>query len=418
VAARPAIPARRLLALDALARAREARPSRLAPLGLGLALAAAVAASARYGGAASARRDYGLLLWVAIGVVVLGAPFRLLWRQDTPLLSRLPIGGAPIYRLLTVRGLRVALGAALALFCASLPALFWLGAGGWARLAVATVLSLGCAAAVAPAATAVGVALAASTTVGDTMGYRAGGAGTFWLALVPAVAAGGAAALAVLLGPWSTGATPLPLGILVASVGGAALLHLGGEWLGRAVLPVALREFAENRIRMAHVDLVTARGLEAVWGRVAGAAARPLYRKNVAVLRRRYPAYYIATGAAILVQWGATLWGDELTRRRFTLGLAVAVATYAVVAARRLTRPPVEHPRLRATLPLSASAHRRADVAVLAWRVVVPLALGAGPALARAARPGPLVGALAVVAALALGAGAVAIAAGTADPAR
>ena len=58
-------------------------------------------------------------------------------------------------------------------------------------------------------------------------------------------------------------------------------------------------------------------------------------------------------------------------------------AMYAIALAGRLRRPPIELPRLSATLPISAAARRRAKLAwILTWTVLF-VAIPAGFALVR-----------------------------------
>ena len=63
------------------------------------------------------------------------------------------------------------------------------------------------------------------------------------------------------------------------------------------------------------------------------------------------------------------------------VAVLVGMAIYAVALARRLRRPPIEVPRLAATLPISAGAITRAKLAwVVAWATVfvaIPVAFAA-----------------------------------------
>lgn len=346
-------------------------------------------------------------LW-RLGVLAAGAwlpmagPWRFFWRADAALLSRLPIDGATFYRIGALRGVRTAARAALALGFAwaglaagagtgeGVPAESALGAGSWtwlARDAWFLFGTLAAGAAVAPAATCAGGALATSPEAKRVLGVLTGAGpevapAAFWLALPPALAGLTVAACA-----WveAGGFTPPYVALGGATVAGAAL--------SLAALPLAARTLAEStrevaaldRVLYATVHLDEAKGLEAVWGRIAnGPAGRAVYRKDVASMRRRYPAYYLVVGLLVALSLGVTLFGQPPACTRWTFGIALAIFAYTAVLARRLWTPPVEHARLLGTLPLAPRAIARAKASYVVFRLVVPLALVLGAAALRA----------------------------------
>ena len=97
-------------------------------------------------------------------------------------------------------------------------------------------------------------------------------------------------------------------------------------------------------------------------------------------MRRRYPMAFALGGLAfiVLVIVGLARPADPWP---WVVAVVAGAAMYAVALAGRLFRPPIELPRLAATLPIPASARARAKVAwLVAWTVVfvaVPLAFAA-----------------------------------------
>ena len=341
--------ARKLPAISALERARSC--GRLGrAVGLAFAIGCAVALG-RLGAAVTAA-------YLAAAWVILGAPWRMLWRAETSMFARLPIAGVAMYRLLALRSARAAAWAAVAFAATAdlrvLPT-------GMAALAIAIPI--------APAATVVGVAMAGSRRVDAALaeGAGAGGGGTMWITLLPALA-------------WFGLCAALHDGLLALAIAACAAiaLHFAGEHLATSLLPRVIARYGLARVRLAHVDLVTARGLEALWGRIAAGPAMLVYRKNVALLRRRFPVYYIVAGAAILTEWGTAIARPHQTFWICAVCTACITAS-AVTLARCGVRPPIEYERLRRTLPLARTTYARAGGAYLLWRAVVPIALGIAP---------------------------------------
>ena len=387
--------ARRLLAWDAVdQRRRGARRRGLRGVLVGLGTAAILAAIGRAAGPAEARWWWLLACALGTALIPMGAPWRFYWRGDSTLLARLPIPGEALYRLGAARGARAAgtIVAVLALAAAPDltvdPALF---ARALAVAALAGTIGL----LLAPVAAVVAGVLVTSARAQrafDEMTGAGGAPSVVWLSLVPAAGgclvgaipyvflpwwAGGATALA--LGP----AGPLAAGALVASL----VLFLAAERLARRILPEATGEVAAlDQVRLAHVELDRARGLERLVARAAG-PGRAVFAKDVALARRRYPSYYLWLGAAVAGLWVIAFTVAEPIRMRWTLGLAGAMAAYTVLLARRLGRPPVERRRLLRTLPFPDGAAARAKRVYLGWRALAPLVLALAPAAIRASTP-------------------------------
>ena len=352
-------------------------------------------------GAAEARTWWVLATLAATVMVVLGAPFRMFWQPDSTLLARLPISGVALYRVATRRSLLTAAGALLALLLALVPLAVELGgvAPSLRLLFLATAL-LVCAALAAPlSATLAGTIVVSAKTQALLHEISSGQTvhGTSWLSVLPSVAGLGLAFLG-----WSAASQPAGgRALLAAAVAATGLLHTLGNRLARIALSAATREVAAlDAVKLAHVERVGPRGLERAWGRLVAGTGFALYEKDVTLLRRRHPGYYILTGAGILVLWIVAFSSGEPVRTHVTLGGVAALAAYIVLTARRLTIPPTEQPRLLATLPIAPATIVRAKVANVVWRAVWLAVVGGAPAVWRSPRPMFLALAIAAIAAL------------------
>jgi hypothetical protein len=378
-------------------RAQAGRPWLMRPAGLTAVAALAALLVVSAASAAAARGLWLAALWGATALVVAGAPFRMFWRPDAGFLGRLPIPGRELYRLEAWRALDAAAPLAAVLAVAAL------GLGGDAltrarHVAYAAAL-LAAAAALAPAAGALAGALAASergqALVGGVTGQSV--PPTSWLSIVPG---GGAVALvwAGIAGqPWpanGSASAVLPLG--AALVASAAAL-LAATPLASATLAAATRAVAAlDAVKLAHVDRVGPRGLERALGRLLAAPARLVFAKDITLQRRRHPGTYLLIGLGVLGAWTAAFTTAPTTRETIALVAAGALAAYSLLFAHRLALPPVELPRLLATLPIApADAAAAKRLAVAERALMATIVLGA-PAVWRA--PAPLAPALALAA--------------------
>jgi hypothetical protein len=367
--------------------------------------AAVLAAAWEHGSLATARGWWVLALLVGAVTVVLGAPFRMFWRRDATLLARLPVPGRELYRVATWLSLRAAAGWLLAILLAGAPLAAGLGAGSSLRLAfLAAGLLIG-AALVAPAAgTAAGaivVSAKAQSLIRDLSSGQAA-AGTVWLTLVPGAAAAGVAWLG-----WIAASQPAELRDAVGTLAvAAAFVHTLMTTAARRTLAAATREVAAlDAVKLAHVERVHGRGLEKLWGRLAAGVAQAVYRKDVALMHRRHPGFYLVTGLGVLAMWLVAWRADDPTRSQLVLGIAGGLAAYVVLLAHRLGVPPTEQPRLLATLPLPPGAATRAKTAYLAWRALWAVAVGGAPAVVRSSAPALLALALAAMIVVSVGLG-------------
>ncbi len=377
-----------------------------------------------------ARGWWGVLAMGAVAGVVMAGPWQVYWRPEAALLARLPIGGRAIYALALSRSMRAAVWLFLPLALGAVAIVIapqtasptptgrmveWMRLfTGWMVMTGAAALSLVGAGLAAPAVTTAAGALVASERAQAAVASMAGefaGPRVIWLSLLPAAAGFTAAWIfyrgAAWIAPTAAGhgyaATAHTFGILIA---GAALFAIGLPLAARW-LPAATREVAAlDRVQLAKVETTRAVGVEALWGRVAaGAAGGAMYRKDVALARRRYPAFYLVTGIGQVAAWLVSALADSPRRERIVIAIVFGLGAYAVVFARRLTRPPIEEARLLRTLPIPPAAAGQGKAAYAVWRAVVPLALASAVAIARAGSPLRLAAVItAIIAAAAIGA--------------
>jgi hypothetical protein len=332
-----------------------------------------------------------LRLWLALAIaahvlVLFGSTHRLYWRRDSAILARMPIPGGAIYRLALVRSARAAARVALASGIAALAFGLELGWDMAARLELLVAVAALGAGALGPAAALLAGAVVASDRAQAMLGEIAGefkAPRTSWLGILPGVAGSALVVALVLLAPWAAGAPaegarePVLIAVSLALPVLAALLALSRA---DRIVPAALREVsALDQERLAHIDRVGASRLERAWFRtVRSAGARLVAHKDAALTRRRFPSpYFIApTGTAVL--WlMAWLGGDRVVPWASVVLLGLAV--YALLMARRSIAPPVEIPRLIATLPIAPAEARAAKRAAVLLRALVWIAPGGVP---------------------------------------
>ncbi|MBI4510158.1 MAG: hypothetical protein HY698_11030 [Deltaproteobacteria bacterium] len=394
--------ARRILAIEALEESRRrASVGGAAAIAMnpwllagawGALLGALLVVAREAGGPEEARTWWLIACGLASAGLVMRTPWRFFWRSDAVLLGRLPIEGRALFLVGTWRGARTAMRLALGLgmgFLALLP-----GATAWLASLLVMLVSLGCSTMLAPAVAAAAGAIVSSEKVriivSRVTGF--GGAKVGWLWILPG--AGGVIML-LLLFALARKAPSLPL--VTVALSACTVAWFLGERLSRSTMQDATREIAAlDRVMLAHVDLVSARGLEAAWGRLLGRNA-VIYCKDVAIHRRRYPAYYLLCGLEVVALW--LFWGlsETSTAVRWTLGLAVTLGAHGALLGWRLVTPPVEHGRLMATLPFSRDEIVRSKRHHVTWRVVVPMAIGTAPFLVAQAGGREALGLLGIV---------------------
>src|SRR5262249_50325798 len=131
------------------------------------------------------------------------------------------------------------------------------------------------------------------------------------------------------------------------------------------------------------------------------------YEKDVALMRRRHPGYYLITGLGVIALWITAFTVEEPTREVVAVIGVMLLGAYDLVFARRLAGPPVEGPRDLRTLPLARGEVGAAKRLAVGGRAFLTVLVAAAPTVARAESPVALGIAVAVVfvAVVALGAG-------------
>lgn len=360
-----------------------------------------------------------LLLAVAAGqiLVVFGAPFRLFWRHDAALISRLAIPGRSVFAVGLVRSLRAA---GRVLLASALGALgFALAPEGVAlalrHLAVAGVVAL-MAGLLAPALALAAGAMVASDKVQaalSNMGGEFQAPRTSWLGVLPGVNAAALGLVVMGAAGWARGdAAATIVGPAWTLLGGAAAVSIAaGLWaLGRAgaVMPAAMHEVvALDQERLAHVELVGPSRLERLVIGALGSGAGAVFDKDARLLRRRYPIPFFvgAVGFIALIVLGAAQPADVLV---WAAAIATGVGAYGVVMAWRTMSPPTEHLRLLRALPVERGAIRAKRARVVLW-VAAYLVPGAAVVVWRGPAPGAAALALGLVAGASIALGWIAI---------
>jgi hypothetical protein len=136
---------------------------------------------------------------------------------------------------------------------------------------------------------------------------------------------------------------------------------------------------ALDRQRLATLEIRPPTAIERLVASMLGEAALP-YRKDARLMRRRYPMAF-ALGALIFIVLVILGLARPADPTPWLIAVLAGGGMYAVALTGRLFRPPIELPRLAATLPITRAAMTRAKVAwIVAWAtvfVVVPLLFAA-----------------------------------------
>jgi hypothetical protein len=192
------------------------------------------------------------------------------------------------------------------------------------------------------------------------------------LGAIPGFAAMVVIVLVLVAAPWLFNETPaLPASVVLFTLAGASvLLILAVRARAPRVMGTILRDVsALDRQRLATLEVRPPTAIERLVASLLGEAALP-YRKDARLMRRRYPMAF-ALGAlcfAVLVIVGLARPTDPMP---WLVAVLAGAAMYGIALAGRLFRPPIELPRLAATLPISRAARARAKVAwLVAWAVV------------------------------------------------
>jgi hypothetical protein len=384
----------------------------LLALGAGVLLAVFVAWRAR------TSVDAASTGWLACAVVAaalafMRVPFHLYWRSDAALLAQLPIGGGALFDAALVRCVRAAAATVLALVVAAIPlALLPAEAVHEATRQITATPIAGDVPALTPLMFALHHAAVAGV-LGLAAGLLVPGV-VIWAASLLVVGDGGrAAAVAVgiatvrpdkLLTPADRASAGAILGAIPGAAGALIIVTtiLSTGWLfdepidGRSaalmfgvsaaslaaafaarraaprVMATILRDVsALDRQRLAHLEIHPPTALERALAAMLGAAGLP-YRKDARLMRRRYPMAF-ALGALIFIT--LAIMGLAHPSLPWLVAVVAGAVLYAGALTGRLARPPIELPRLSATLPITGAARRRAKLAwIVSWSLVFVLA--------------------------------------------
>nr|HEX4312938.1 hypothetical protein [Kofleriaceae bacterium] len=320
----------------------------------------------------------------ASAVAFLRVPFLVYWRGDAAFLAQLPLDGRTLGDVALWRCARAAAAIAAALVLGAVP-LMWLGDAELFARHVAFAGALAAAAGALMPAVAIYTASFVATDL-ERSGPRsaAAAAAAHQLPAAPPTALLGAGpgfiatfviADVVAAAPWLVGRTPtLSPAIALGGLAAIAVLSVVGiRAVAAASMAKILRDVsALDRQRLATLEIRPPTALESAVARALGDGALP-YRKDARLMRRRYPMAFALGGIAflVLVIVGIARPADATPYLAPIVGGAIV---YAAVLAGRLARPPIELPRLSASLPIEPAAIARARRAwVAVWLGVYAL---------------------------------------------
>jgi hypothetical protein len=388
-------------------------PGVVAPLVGGVALAAWVAWRSSAGAVAASHAWLAGAI-VAYGVAFMRVPFHIYWRPDAALLAQLPIEGRPLLDAALVRCLRAALATTAAAVIGVAPVLVLPGGGELALRHAAVAVVLGAAAGLLLPGVTVGAAalvvhggeqlLRAATALGGAP-LRAPGAATPTTGVPPSASAtlgalpGFAATLVFgavpLVAPWLYGEPPrAPVAVVLGAIAAASAIAALAARAGAGIMGRVLRDIsALDRQRLATLEIKPPTPIERAIARLVG-DARLAYDKDARLMRRRFPMAF-ALGGLVFVVLALVGWVQPADPTPWLAAVIGGAASYGLVLAGRLGRPPIELARLSATLPLPPHARQRAKLAwLLGWWIVFAVA----PAVFAALRQAEPVSGLALVA--------------------
>ena len=331
---------------------------------------------------------------VAFALAFLRVPFLMYWRADASLLAQLPIEGEALFDAALWRCIAAARTATAITVIGALPMIDVAPEFAARHAALAAALGLGAALLLpavvvwsaslvatsqdATAARTIHLATALATGNPVRAARPAPIAASTTLGAVPGFAATAILVPVLIISPWLVGEpTRLPA---LAVLGALALASLAGIALVRAtsarVMATILRDVsALDRQRLATLEIRPATPLERAIGKLLGDGALP-YDKTARLVRRRYPMAF-ALGALAFLVLGIVGLARPADPAPWLAATFASAAVYAVTLAGRLGRPPIELPRLAATLPIAPAANRRARRAwIVGWWTTFVVAPG------------------------------------------
>lgn len=355
----------------------------------GLALAALVNWRADAAGPVAGTRAWLAGALAAFALAFVRVPFHLYWRPDAALLAQLPIGGGPLFDAAWLRCIRAASATVVAVGIGLVPLALLDAEFALRHVVLAVVLGL-LAACFIPAVATWSASLVAHGRDALELATKLAGApvrseghearvaaqppasATAILGAVPGFAATVVIVLVLLAAPWLyNGETVISAGGVLGGLAAASVVAVAAvRALAPRVMGTILRDVsALDRQQLATLEIRPPTAIERGVAALLGEAALP-YRKDARLMRRRYPMAF-ALGALfflVLVIVGLVRPEDPTP---WLVGAGVGACMYAIALGGRLSRPPIELPRLAATLPITPAARTRAKLAWLAtWLVV------------------------------------------------
>ncbi|HEY5925035.1 MAG TPA: hypothetical protein VIV11_25310 [Kofleriaceae bacterium] len=391
----------------------------------GVALGAFVHWRADAAGPLAASRAWLAGALAAFALAFMRVPFHLYWRQDAALLAQLPIGGGALFDAAWLRCLRAAIATVITVAIGALPLVLLdrdavsyatreflptpiagPSAAGLTPIEFALrhwgltgVLGIS-AACLMPAVATWAASLVTRgrdalelvtklggapvrETAAQVVGQEPHSSGSSAiLGALPGFAATVVIVMVIIVAPWLyNGEAALPAGVVLIALAGTSVLAIAGvRALAPRVMGTILRDVsALDRQRLATLEIRPPTAIERLVASMLGEAALP-YRKDARLMRRRYPMAYALGGLGflVLVIIGFARPADPTP---WLVAVLAGAGMYSVALTGRLFKPPIELPRLAATLPIAPAARTRAKVAwVIAWAtvfVVIPLVFAA-----------------------------------------
>jgi len=334
----------------------------------------------------------------AFALAFMRVPFQLYWRQDAALLAQLPIGGGPLFDAALLRCIRAAVATTIVVLAGAAP-LAQIHSELFLRHAAMTGVLFALAAGFLPAVATWAASLVAGSYDALEIATKLGGApvrdggpkqknptppgsSSAVLGALPGFASTVVIVFVIIAAPWLTGresALHAPI-VLAALVAVSALTLAAMRAAAPKLMGTILRDVsALDRQRLATLEIRPPTALENLVAKLVGDAGL-IYRKDARLMRRRYPMAFALGALAflVLVIVGISQPADPMP---WLVAVLAGAAIYGVALTGRLKRPPIEIPRLAATLPIPAAAIARAKLAwVVAWAVVfiaIPVAFAA-----------------------------------------
>lgn len=195
------------------------------------------------------------------------------------------------------------------------------------------------------------------------------------LGALPGLASSVSLVVLLLVSPWllnhEAPLDPFPAAVLVAGISIFSLVGAGAK-IGPRMGDILRDVSALDRQRLATLEIHPPTAIERGVMKLIGAAALP-YSKDARLMRRRYPMAY-ALGAIIFLVLAIIGFSQPADPVPWLVVPLAGALLYAALLHRRLSAPPIELPRLSATLPITPAASRLAKRAwTLGWLTIFVL---------------------------------------------